>query len=259
MTQINSFNRQSMRNNELLTFYREVENFIQGKQAADKLNIETLFTTYQAALEAYATAIVTVSKSALTEQIEAADKERDNLFVGICETIRTGTRHFRAATAQAAKNLMPVVNTYAGISSKSLDDETGYINNFISQLCEDKYVSDIENLDLAEWIESLDDANSKVSRLSVQRTNEKVASGASTGAGMKTRTEVNSAYDTMVQMLNALCMVNGETNYKATFEVINARIKHYQDVLAQRKGKAGSKQKEEEVNTTSENGMNGEE
>lgn len=243
MNQINTFSRSKLRNNELLTFYREVEESIRGNQSADKLNIEALYTAYTTAVQTYADAIVNVSKSALTEQIEAADQQRDSLFVGICETIRTGTRHFKPATAQAAKNLMPVVDVYAGAATKSIDDETSYLNNFMAELNAEKHTADISALGLAEWIENLETANLNVARLSMQRTNEQLATGTSTGAGMRTRTEADNAYDQMTQMLNALCLVNGPEKYQTTFDFINARIKHYQDMLAQRKGKAEAEKK----------------
>lgn len=242
MIQIKTFNRCKLRNNELLTFYTEVrETITTAGPGAEKLNIQSLFTPYEAAIDAYSAAILNISKSALTEQIEAADAARDNLFVGICEIVRTGTRHFTAATQTAAKSLMPIIDAYTGAADRSIDDETSYITNFIGELSQTKNSAALTALALAEWIENLSSANTDVQILTTQRTQEQVDAGTSTGAGMRTRTEADTTYDTMVQMLNALCLVGGEAKYLPTFELINARIKHYQDVLAQRKGKSEAK------------------
>lgn len=244
MIQIKTFSRSKMRNNELLTFYTEVREVINtAGPGAEKLNIQALFAPFEAAIEAYSAAILNISKSALTEQIEAADAARDNLFVGICEVVRTGTRHFKAATQTAAKSLMPIIDAYMGAATRSIDDETSYITNFMNELSQEKNSAALTALGLIEWIENLSSVNTDVQILTAQRTREQVEAGTSTGAGMRTRTEVDATYDTMVQMLNALCMVGGEAKYLSTFEFINARIKHYQDVLAQRQGKSEAKKK----------------
>lgn len=245
MIQINSFNRSKLRNNELHTFYTEVATAVStAGTGEEKLNVADLYTAFNLAVNAYGQAILNIAKSALTADLTEADAQRDNLFVGFCETVRNGLRHFTPAKQQAARLLMPVVEAYTGAADKSIDDETGYITNFLTELDQDKYVDAFTALDLNEWFEALGAANDKVAKISAQRTAEQVASGTSTGAGTATRAAADAAYNALTQMLNALCMVKGEALYRDTFEYINARIKHYQDLLAQRKGVAEAGKKE---------------
>lgn len=236
---INPFGKRfNLRNNEFLTYCTEVRNFIEEAGAgAGALDCEKRFTPYVAALEAYGDAIVVVTASELTAKLAEADRERDNLLVGTMETIRNGERHYDSDRRTAAAALTPIVNAYTGIQERSIDDETGLVNNFIQDLREEKNTAYLAALGLDEWLTALETANNQCATLTVQRSNEATETGASKAA----RNALNTAYADLVELLNALAVVNDDNAlYAEVFGKINNRIKHYEDVLANRAGVAAA-------------------
>ena len=135
------------------------------------------------------------------------------------ETIRNGERHYDPDRRTAAAALMPIVNAYTGIQERSIDDETGLVNNFIQDLREEKNTAYLAALGLDEWLTALETANNQCATLTVQRSN-----------GI-----------TETELLNALAVVNDDNApYAEVFGKINNRIKHYEDVLANRAGVAAA-------------------
>ena len=197
--------RAKLRNNEFMTYCTEVRNFIEEAGAgAGALDCEKRFTPYVAALEAYGDAIVVVTASELTAKLAEADRERDNLLV---------------------------------IQERPIDDETGLVTNFIQDLREDKYTAYLAALGLDEWLKALETANNQCATLTVQRSNGITETGASKAA----RNALNTAYADLVELLNALAVVNDDNApYAEVFGKINNRIKHYEDVLANRAGVAAA-------------------
>ena len=236
---INPFGKRfNLRNNEFITYCTEVRNFIEEAGAgAGALDCEKRFTPYVAALEAYGDAIVVVTASELTAKLAEADRERDNLLVGTMETIRNGERHYDPDRRTAAAALTPIVNAYTGIQERSIDDETGLVNNFIQDLREEKNTAYLAALGLDDWLTALETANNQCATLTVQRSNGITETGASKAA----RNALNTAYADLVELLNALAVVNDDNAlYAEVFGKINNRIKHYEDVLANRAGMAAA-------------------
>ena len=220
--------RKSLRNNEFMTYCTEVRNFIEEAGAgAGALDCEKRFTPYVAALEAYGNAIVVVTASELTAKLAEADRERDNLLVGTMETIRNG-----------------IVNAYTGIQERPIDDETGLVTNFIQDLREEKNSAYLAALGLDDWLTALETANNQCATLTVQRSNGITETGASKAA----RNALNTAYADLVELLNALAVVNDDNAlYAELFGKINNRIKHYEDVLANRAGMAAANKPDAEA------------
>lgn len=129
------------------------------------------------------------------------------------------------------------MNAYTGIQERSIDDETGLVNNFIQDLREEKNTAYLAALGLDNWLTALETANNQCATLTVQRSNEATETGASKAA----RNALNTAYADLVELLNALAVVNDDNAlYAEVFGKINNRIKHYEDVLANRAGVAAA-------------------
>ena len=111
------------------------------------------------------------------------------------------------------------------------------MTNFIQDLREDKYTAYLAALGLDEWLKALETANNQCATLTVQRSNGITETGASKAA----RNALNTAYADLVELLNALAVVNDDNApYAEVFGKINNRIKHYEDVLANRAGVAAA-------------------
>jgi len=73
---------------------------------------------------------VKINKSSITEQLQEADKARDNIWKGLVETNTTALRHFNKEVQEArAKRLKIVFDTYGNIAIKSLNEQISAIYN----------------------------------------------------------------------------------------------------------------------------------
>jgi hypothetical protein len=57
------------------------------------------------------------------------------------------------------------------------------------------------------------------------------------------RNETDGAYNKIVLVINALIVMNGETEYAPFVNELNELIKHYNDLIAQHRGRNKSQQK----------------
>jgi len=256
--QIKKLNINNLRNNEELSFMNEVQTSVKAAGTdAQHLNVNDAFTAFDASLGAFKSSIVSIQKSAITTQMTEKDGNRDNLFIGICEQVRTGLRHFSDEKRKAAEALIPVIDTYQGVYARPFDEESGFINNFLQEMELEKYKVFIETLNLKEWFTQLDAANDECIALTSQRTADVQTREA--GEALKYRKALDITYNTLVMMINAQCMVNGEAKYKEVIDYINARIKHYEDVLAQRAGTTAAATKKADEDEAKKRGITYEE
>ncbi|MCD7848850.1 MAG: DUF6261 family protein [Parabacteroides sp.] len=236
MSKIQSFGTKTrLKVNELLAFGREIEAAIVEKDAST-LKVTDAFTEYQTKLQALDDGIVIVAKSAAyTAEMNTAGAYRNNIHIGIIENIRTGMRHFKVDIKEAAARLQPLVSTYTGAQTRGFDDQTGFEYNFIQELESDKYKADITLLGLDEWVAELKKANEQCALLTSNRSKEK------SEKAVKSSTTINrpvfeKTYDALVEYLNALALVNGDTLCTELFSWWNARIDHYRVVISNNLG-----------------------
>lgn len=235
MIKIQSFGTKGkLRNNESLAFGREVEEKVKAADPSTLL-VEAVFSNFQNLLQVYDDSIVGVIKSAYTVEMEEADVERDNFYIGVNEQIRTATRHFDAVKKAAALRLIPLSDTYAGGQSRAYADETGFTYNFIQELTSDAHKADVETLGLTDWVTHLKTANDRCAQLDSERTAERSGRPAK-GAVVPARSAYEHAYDELVERFNALALVNGEDLYAELFAWWNACIDRYRVIISNRLG-----------------------
>lgn len=171
-------------------------------------------------------------KSLLTDDITKADAERDALYSGYKKAV-TGFLNLPVeALAQAAKVLNQHIKDYAIDPKMQLDRETGLLLNLITDL-EGKYKTEVETLLLTPFVTNLKAANERVRTLTASRTDEKT--GITVGALKTSRKASDDAYRMLVKMVNALTLVEGETDYVPFIDYVNAEIVHYKrEVLGQK-------------------------
>ena len=105
--------------------------------------------------------------------------------------------------------------------------------NFIDDLGA-KYADQIDLLSLKPFVEQLRAANEKVRSLTNERTDERA--GRTLGALREARQASDKAYRDLVKRVNALALIEGDTDYAAFIDYVNAEIEHYkQEVLSKSK------------------------
>lgn len=236
MAKIQNFGTKTrLKNNESLTFGREIEAKIEEK-GAEELAVNDIFPDYQEKLQTFDDSIVNVSKSFYTNQMNEANRQRGSLHVAILTQIKNFLRHFDAQKQESAQRLVAFADTFVGAQRRSFDDQTSFINNFLQELTAEKYKADVTLVELDNWIKELKKVNDLCASLTVQRT-EEYSQKSGKGGTEASRPQFEKAYNALVEKLNALAMVNGDDKYAELFAWWNARIDHYRVVISNNLGK----------------------
>ena len=225
-----------MRNDEHFQFHTEVRDLIAACEAG-MLNIETLYETYLACYAGEDEALKKIVKSSITEDIEEADRRRDNTFCGLAESAKAALKHYDPEVVAAAKRLKVVFDTYGNVARKPLNEETSAVYNLLQDL-NSACINDVEKLNLSGWVERLQSDNFVFDSLVKARNNE---AAAKTQLRVKqTRAATDSAYSAIAGRINALTVVNGEEQYSDFVRKLNLFIEKYNNTIAQRAGRRAS-------------------
>jgi len=203
---------------------------------AESLKIAAQFAIYEPALEREDEGIKKVSKSFLTAKIHAADKARDEIWSGMVLINDGSLKHYSEPVREAAGKLKILFDTYGNISQKPLNEQTSAIYNILQELREE-YLAAAQTVGITSWANELEARNNAFEALVMARYNE---AGAKTNVAVKAaREEVDAAYDTIVERLNALAVIEGEGAYAAFIRTLNAIIAKYNAILNGRLGRHG--------------------
>ena len=204
-------------------------------QAAVKQKVADLVAALASAIEAEDAALKVSTKSFITDDIAQADQDRDTFYAGYKKAVE-GFLHMPIADmAQAAKVLNQHIKDYRINTQAQIDKETGLLANFIADL-EGKYAGQVATLGLSVFVTHMKEANERVRTLIRQRVNERM--GITIGALRTARTATDAAYHNLVQMVNALALVNGDADYAAFIDYVNAEITRYKREVLNQKASA---------------------
>jgi len=225
-----------LRNDAHFQFFTDFKELVERFDATT-LKIQTQFNTFLALFADEDTALKKIMKSALTAEIQEADKYRDVIWRGMIDTNKGALNHFSESVRQAAGRLKIVFDTYGNVAKKPLDEETSAIYNVLQDM-KGKYAADASTVELTGWMTELDKANTAFENLMRERYDE---------AALKTdlvlkevRVKVDEVYNVITERINAAIIIEGEATYREFVTTLNTVIKRYSDILAQRKGRAAA-------------------
>jgi hypothetical protein len=187
-----------------------------------------------------------IRKSDLSAVKEESDQARDTIFIGIKDAVKSLLRHFDANVRAAAQRIKIVIDTYDNpkpLIELSYDAETVAINNLLQEL-DGKYAADVQLTGLATWVEELRNRNNAFEKLT-REYNEQQAEKPSVST-KDARTDTDKAYQDIIVAINGLLILDGDTAYAPFVAELNALIKHYNDLIAQHRGRLASKVKNQE-------------
>ena len=204
-------------------------------QAAVKQKVADLVAALASAIEAEDAALKVSTKSFITDDIAQADQDRDTFYAGYKKAVE-GFLHMPVADmAQAAKVLKQHIKDYRINTRAQIDQNTGLLANFIADL-EGKYASYVSTLGLTLFVTHMKEANERVRTLVRQRVNERM--GITVGALKTARTATDAAYHNLVDMVNALALVNGDADYATFIDYVNVEITRYKREVLNQKASA---------------------
>lgn len=173
-------------------------------------------------------------KSLLTDDIAAADAERDGLYSGYKKAVKGFLGLPVEGFAQAAKVLTQHIKDYSIDPKMQLDKETGLLINFVDDL-EKKFANEVETLSLGAFVTALKAANEKVRTLTAERTDERMTKAV--GALKVSRKASDDAYRQLVKFVNAYALIEGDSKYLSFIDYVNTEIVHYKrEVIGQKSG-----------------------
>ena len=177
-------------------------------------------------------------KSASTDEILAADADRDTLYSAYYRSVKSFLRVSSSDLHTAAKTLWQSLVDYGIKPSMQLERETGAIQNLLED-CEQKYSAEVAKLGLQTVLASLKTANAKVSELLYCRTTEQSKQVA--GALRKARQQSDEAFKQVRKVANAMATLGSAEALKPFADFVNQLIKRYEDDVLPKKKKADDK------------------
>ena len=177
-------------------------------------------------------------KNASTDEILAADADRDTLYSAYYRSVKSFLRVSSADLHTAAKTLWQSLVDYGIKPSMQLERETGAIQNLLAD-CEQKYSAEVAKLGLQTVLASLKTANAKVSELLYSRTTEQSKQMA--GALRKARQQSDEAFKQVRKVANAMATLGSAEALKPFADFVNQLIKRYEDEVLPKKKKADDK------------------
>jgi len=184
----------------------------------------TQVAALETAVKAEDEALKISQKSLLTDDITAADRKRDELYMAYRKLVKGSLGAPLESLAEAAKVLNQSIKDYGIDPEMQLDKETGLLANLLTDH-QGKYATQVAALGLTAYTTALKEANDRANDLIMQRADERslVVAGALKAA----RAETDTAYKSLIKMVNALCLVAYDEAYDDFVNYMNEEIDRY--------------------------------
>lgn len=240
----------NLHNEEHFQFHSDFKNAV-VQYGADALDILEPFHAYTAYYNQEQESLQLIRKSANTEKLAKTDMDRDNIFRGFADAVKSGLNHFDGNKQAAAGRIQILLDQYGNVARKPYDEETAALTKLVTEM-NTTYQNDISLLALADWVQELDAQNKAFDMLMKARYSE----GASqTELRMVTvRVDVDAAYKSILDRLDALMLLNGASKYEAFVKELNERVNKYSKTLSMRRGRAATNKEAAERNESENNG-----
>ena len=204
-----------------------------SKEDLVALNIAQEAGDYQTVFDVFEKAIKQAQKTGITDDIIAADDERDNIFTGFTGSLRSLTRFPDADIAQSAAKLLLIVEKYDNdVTRLPQREETGVLKSIATELKTSENAVLLQKTNQTLWATKLDESNTKFENLYEHRT-EKEAEFI-TGLTRTERANTQNAFDKLVRAIEANAYLKGEAAYKPLADKINTEVANVQQAAKSR-------------------------
>jgi hypothetical protein len=219
-----------LRNEEWFNFFTEFKTLV-TQATPGALNIDDLFAAFLTLYTQADDALEILRKSSLTEEIVHLDGLRDGTFRGIADNVRSSLHHFDPARREAAHRIIPIFDHYGDLARKPFNEETAGIVNFLQEV-RNKYAPQVQILGINEWLNELERNNNDFETAVLER-NAEIAARPDVNM-LDVRRKTGLCYHQIVERLEALILLNGETAYGDFVTKLNVNIERYKNVLSRR-------------------------
>ena len=197
-------------------------------QTAAVTAFETAFNAFDTALKASATNPATASAT-------DADTARDQSWRAANAYVKAMCSHPTADIANAASEAKSLFDKYGDPTSLAQTEESGILHNLLQDL-EAFDSAKRTSLNLDVWITDLQAKEDAFLAAAAQRTEADATR--QVGIVKETRTAADAAYRSLVDTVNALAMINGDTAYATFIDHVNAVMDRQKSILKARTTRA---------------------
>lgn len=233
MKQIETFDIRRMRNEEHFGFMKLVEQQLPNLPENKAIKFAGAFTT---ALDNEELILEKQQRRSLyTPSLTTLDKARDNALRGIHFCVKNDLQHFKPEVVLSAQKLDAVLDKFGDLRELPYIQENGAIENLCQEL--EILKSDVQAIGAAEWVAELSDKHKEFTAAFNARNDEQ-ASALPLNATTTARKAMDQAYRILVQVVNALVLLEDEEAYVPFIDGMNALITYQRNVLTRRKASA---------------------
>lgn len=200
-----------------------------------------VWTDYTSARQAYDFAYAQARKWEQTEDIDNLDKLRDNAQSAFLNALKAMLASPNAAKAQAAKLLTFIRDKYSLDNSDEYMKQTTMTAQFIQEVESNAdAMAALTTTGLDDWFTDLKQKNEAFLAKMNERT--EAQAGLEKGIVREKRLLCEAAYRNVVKLVNAMsiCEVPAGFDFTTAFNLLNAEIEHYRQILARKGISTGS-------------------
>ena len=200
-----------------------------------------VWTDYTSARQAYDFAYAQARKWEQTEDIDNLDKLRDNAQSAFLNALKAMLVSPNAAKAQAAKKLAFIRDKYSFNNTDEYMKQTTMVAQFIQEVeSNTDAMAALTTTGLDDWFTDLKQKNEAFLAKMNERT--EAQAGLEKGIVREKRLLCEAAYRNVVKLANAMsiCEVPAGFDFTTAFNLLNAEIEHFRQILARKGISTGS-------------------
>ena len=204
--------------------------------------LTTAKDNFKAALDTFDDALKDSAGLSAAAAATEADNLRDAAWRGANAYVKAMIAHPTEAASSAAVEVKSLFDKYGDPTSLSQTEESGVLHNLIQDL----KALDSNKLTAAAfspWLTNMETREENYLTSAQVRTEEEASR--ITGIVKQSRLAAEGAYRSLVEMVNALCLVNGEAPYATFIDHVNVLIDRQKTVLKSRSTKSAKKKEDD--------------
>lgn len=234
MATIQSVPKTKFTQSEWLNFCIFIVNYLNASNFS-VLKFDKESKLFNAKVDQFDGSLNKISKADYSLRSKELKKKINASRIGFYNLVKGELSSEDAETAAAAAIIFEVLKKYTNMGRMKYNDILKFLNNLIKECESDKYKTYIEKLNLTKRVTGLKTLYNEAMELESSLFDDEGLNKRKRKATI-TRLELNNAYEKLVKRLNALALIDGDTDYLELFGWWNALIDKYRTVISSRIG-----------------------
>lgn len=234
MASINNVPKTKFTNSEWLNFCLFIINYLNASNFSI-LKFESAFNLFKDKQKEFDGSLNKISKEQYWDRAKILKSQINNSRIGFYNLVNGETTSLIPETAAAADIILVLLKKYVKMGRMKYNDVIKSLSSLIQDCERDGNKAYIETLGLTKRVTGLNTLYNDALKLEEQLYNDEGINKRKRKASV-TRVELYDAYEKLVKRLNALALIEGDTDYLELFAWWNAMIDRYRTVISARLG-----------------------